>query len=93
MGITNKQNMPTYLSFTEARTHFALWCVTSAPLILGMDLTNATTVDSVWPIITNTDAIAIDQDYAGHSGTMFYQSTTQVPSECRWGSGVAYALV
>jgi alpha-galactosidase len=85
VGVTNTQNMPSYLSHTEARTHFALWAVTSQPLILGLDLTNATTVDSVWDIVTNTEAVAIDQDYAGHSGTRFYESSQLVPmSPCGW---------
>ena len=59
VGVTNKQNMPSYLSHTEARTHFNLWCITSSPLILGLDLSNATTVDSIWDIITNTGELNI----------------------------------
>lgn len=85
VGVTNAQNMPGVLSHTEARTHFGLWCVTSQPLILGLDLTNKTVVDSVWDILTNTEAIAIDQDYAGHSGTLFYSAPALVPmAPCGW---------
>ena len=85
VGVTNTQNMPSYLSHTEARTHFALWCVTSSPLILGLDVTNATTLGSVWDIVTNTEAIAVDQDYAGMSGTLFYESANKTAmAPCGW---------
>ena len=29
------------LTFTEERTHFALWCISKAPLLIGCDLDNA----------------------------------------------------
>ena len=85
VGITLAQNMPRTLNLVEARTHFALWCVVSSPLILGFDPANTTNLDSVWPIITNREAIAIDQDYAGYSGTRFFESQTLVPmAPCGW---------
>jgi hypothetical protein len=56
------------LSFAEARSHMGAWCVTSSPLILALDMTNATAVDAAWPIITNTEAIAINQVYYGAAG-------------------------
>ena len=46
---------------TEQRTHFGLWCTLSAPLTLSMDFQNKTATDSVWHIITNTHAIAVNQ--------------------------------
>jgi hypothetical protein len=58
-------NLP---SFNEDRTHFGLWAITSQPLILGYDVTNATTNKRVWPIITNPHAIAVSQSYEGHPG-------------------------
>lgn len=86
VGVTNTQspsNPP--LSYTEARSHFGAWCVVSAPLILGLNLTDGPTVDGVWDIITNREAVAVNQDYAGFSGTMFWQNETQVPfSPCGW---------
>lgn len=48
-------------SNTEQRTHFGLWAVLSSPLTISMDLTNATVADAVWPIITNVDAITVNQ--------------------------------
>eukprot|EP01052_Picozoa_sp_SAG31_P020677 SAG31_NODE_1566_length_7856_cov_8.045607_6_plen_103_part_00 len=43
------------------RAHFGAWVVTSAPLILGMDLQNSTMLDSVIDFVTNPEAIAVNQ--------------------------------
>ena len=40
------------------RAHFGAWCVVSAPLILGMDLTDTAIIEPVIDIITNDEAIA-----------------------------------
>eukprot|EP01060_Flectonema_neradi_P036085 TRINITY_DN6848_c0_g1_i1.p1 TRINITY_DN6848_c0_g1~~TRINITY_DN6848_c0_g1_i1.p1 ORF type:complete len:433 (+),score=74.42 TRINITY_DN6848_c0_g1_i1:57-1301(+) len=60
-------NMPTV---TEDRTHFGAWCIVSSPLTLGMDMSNDTVMDRVWPIITNTEAIAVNQAWFGHPGRL-----------------------
>ena len=44
-------------------------CITSSPLILGMELTDAK-LDPVMDIITNPEAIAINQAWDGHPGMM-----------------------
>ena len=62
-------------TITEQRTHFGLWCVLSAPLTLSLDFTNKSATDSVWPIITNTHALAVNQAWAGEPGTVFQQSS------------------
>jgi alpha-galactosidase len=50
----------------EDRAHFSLWCMMAAPLIAGNDITKMTAqTDS---ILTNRDAIAIDQDTMGIQG-------------------------
>ena len=86
-GVTNSQrgaSVPT-LNFVEARTHFSAWCITSSPLVLGFDLTDAATTDGVWPIISNTEAIAVNQEWAGDSGTLLHQSDRQVHfRHCSW---------
>lgn len=33
-------------------------------MILGMDLTNQSNLDAVWPFISNTEAIAVNQVFA-----------------------------
>lgn len=55
--------------------------------MLGLNLTDSPTVDSFWDIITNTEAIAVNQAYAGFSGSSFFSSaanTTFAP--CGWWS-------
>jgi alpha-galactosidase len=47
----------------EYRTHFALWAMMAAPLLIGTDLRRAT--PATMAILTNTELIAIDQDPLG----------------------------
>jgi alpha-galactosidase len=51
------------LSTSEGRAHFSLWCMLAAPLIAGNDIRNMT--DETRNILTNTEAIAINQDPLG----------------------------
>ena len=51
------------MSTTEDRAHFTLWCMLSAPLILGNDLQNMNT--ETMKIISNPRVIALDQDADG----------------------------
>jgi alpha-galactosidase len=60
------------LNMEENRTHFSLWCMMAAPLILGNDIRKFInpdgTVDEdnkVLEILKNKDLIAIDQDKRG----------------------------
>jgi alpha-galactosidase len=48
---------------TEYRTHFTLWSMMAAPLIIGTDLRNAST--ATLTILGNRDVIAVDQDTRG----------------------------
>eukprot|EP01084_Bolivina_argentea_P126411 223834_1 len=65
-------------AYSMDRTHFGAWIVVSAPLILGYDVTNQAKTDSVWDILTNTEAIAVSQTWAGHPGTLLDQSTEEI---------------
>jgi len=56
-----------------SRAHFGAWCVVSAPLILGLDVTDQKTLETLVPFITNKEAIAINQQWAGHPGRMVQQ--------------------
>eukprot|EP01064_Diplonema_japonicum_P007857 TRINITY_DN1547_c0_g1_i1.p1 TRINITY_DN1547_c0_g1~~TRINITY_DN1547_c0_g1_i1.p1 ORF type:complete len:432 (+),score=94.57 TRINITY_DN1547_c0_g1_i1:47-1297(+) len=58
-------------TLNEDRSHFGAWCVISAPLILGLDLNKDADVDKVWDIISNKEAIAVNQAWAGHPGKMY----------------------
>jgi hypothetical protein len=73
------------LSLTEAATHFGAWSVVSAPLVIGMNMSDTDTVNKYWSIVTNIDAIEINQDYAGFSGSLFASSKdTQDFTPCGW---------
>ena len=56
----------------EARAHFSLWCVTSSPLILGMDVRNISADDLA--VVSNRDAIGVNQAWAGYAGDMLNAS-------------------
>ena len=49
-------------NLTESKTHFGGWCIVSAPLILGMDVTDSANLDAVWPIISNKESINLFQN-------------------------------
>jgi len=103
VGVTNTQMLPAGhgmncgasleercppLSVVEARTHFGAWCVVSSPLVLGLDLRDAATLDAHWDTLANPDAIAINQDYAGHAGGPFFSTDREPPirfAACGWG--------
>ena len=53
-----------------------MWCIVSAPLILGLDVTDEAEMDSVWDIVSNTEAIAIDQAWHGHPVSTFSNTHT-----------------
>jgi alpha-galactosidase len=59
------------LTLAEQRSHFTLWCLIKAPLLLGMDL--RAIADETLEIITNTEVIALNQDPLGVQG---YKRTT-----------------
>ncbi len=48
------------LTYNQNVSHFSLWCMMNAPLILGNDLRNMN--DQVKSIVTNKNMIAINQD-------------------------------
>jgi hypothetical protein len=75
-----------FLTMVEARTHFAAWCIVSSPLILGHDLTNDTVMNAVWPIITNREALAVNDAWVGDAGTLVKKSDEMVTFiNCGWG--------
>ena len=50
------------MSYEEDKTHFAMWCMMSTPLMLGMDLNSIS--EETLSIISNKELIAINQDVA-----------------------------
>ena len=57
---------------TEARTHFALWAIEDAPLIIGYDLRHAP--KSLLNIWGAAEIVAVDQDPAGNQGVVAFTS-------------------
>jgi alpha-galactosidase len=55
-------------NFVEAQTHFTMWCEMAAPLIMGNNLGSMSL--GTLQILTNTEAIAVDQDPAGEQGVL-----------------------
>ncbi|MEW9552970.1 lectin [Nonomuraea sp. NPDC050783] len=54
------------LSATEGRAHFSLWSLLNAPLLAGNDL--RTMSADTRTILTNTEVIAVNQDWGGRQG-------------------------
>jgi alpha-galactosidase len=59
------------LNVIEEKTHFSFWCLLAAPLIAGNDLRNMdkTTLE----ILTNKEAIAVNQDRLGIQGDVIFE--------------------
>ena len=56
----------------EARSHFSLWAMVNAPLMVGADL--RTTPQALMDIVGNADIIALNQDPAGNQATLAYDA-------------------
>jgi alpha-galactosidase len=54
------------MSDVEYRTHFSLWAISKAPLIIGCDLTKMS--NETFNILSNKEVIAINQDKLGEQG-------------------------
>lgn len=84
------------LTDKEARSHFSMWAISAAPLVAGNDLTNMS--ETTRAILSNRDAIAIDQDPLGAQGVKIRGSSTgeevwAKPLESRTGGSYAVLLV
>ncbi|WP_405673070.1 NPCBM/NEW2 domain-containing protein [Streptomyces sp. NBC_01530] len=53
---------------TEYRSHFSMWSVMAAPLLIGSDLRKASR--STFDILDNKEVVAVDQDPLGKQGTV-----------------------
>ena len=74
------------LSFVESRSHFSAWCITSAPLVLGFDMTNSTIMRQVLPIISNEAALSVNRAWAGSPGRHVANSTGTFITYARHGA-------
>jgi alpha-galactosidase len=60
------------MTATEYRTHFSLWAIMAAPMLIGSDIRSASA--TTLSILKNTDVIAVDQDPLGRQGTLLSSS-------------------
>ena len=56
------------ISDLEARSHFSLWVIVAAPLFIGVDVRNLSSVSL--ETLSNAEAIAINQDALGVQGAL-----------------------
>ena len=78
----------------QARSHFALWAIINAPLLMGTDLRKAP--QALMDVFGNTDIIAVNQDKAGHQAVLAFDSDdlqvfvkTLASGERLWRSSIA----
>ena len=57
-----------------SRTHFTMWSMMNAPLMLGMDLRRVTKGDEIYNIIANEKVIALNQDSLGVQAKRIYST-------------------
>ena len=57
---------------TEARSHFSMWAMLNAPLIIGFDLRKANAEQLA--VLGNSAIIALNQDPGGHQAVLAYDS-------------------
>ncbi len=62
---------PTRLTPDEQYTHISLWCLLSAPLLIGCDLTRLD--DFTLNLLTNDEVLAVDQDPLGKQADKVYE--------------------
>ena len=62
----------------EYRTHFSLWAISKAPLLIGCDVTNMT--KDTWDILTNPEVIAVNQDKLGEQGRQIKVTNLTYPN-------------
>jgi len=79
------------LNNDEQKSHFALWCIMSAPLMLGNDPRNM--VPEELAIISNQKAIAINQDPTEQGRRLLSEGNTEVWAKQLVGGDVAILLL
>jgi alpha-galactosidase len=62
------------LTFAESRAHFSLWCILAAPLMAGNDVRKTT--PEIRALMTDREAIAINQDPLGKQGWRYRAQST-----------------
>ena len=69
------------LTETMCKTHMTMWCMMNSPLMLGMDLRNVEKDDNIFRIISNENAIALNQDKLGIQAKRIYTTKAVEPDK------------
>ena len=83
---------PSHLTPDEEITHISMWCLLASPLLIGCDMTQLDAFTTA--ILTNDEAIDMDQDPLGHEASLVYsddhngQVWARPLSDGTWGVGV-----
>jgi alpha-galactosidase len=81
-----------HMTETEYRTHFSMWALLNAPLLVGSDVRSMSAATSA--ILLNRDVIAVDQDWGGEQGHRISASGAREVWAKRMSDGsVAVALL
>jgi alpha-galactosidase len=62
---------PTGLTPDEQISHVSMWCLLSSPLLIGCDMTRLDPFTRA--ILTNDEAIDVNQDPLGHTASLVYK--------------------
>lgn len=66
------------MTFDEYRTHFSLWSIAKAPLLIGCDVTKMSA--DILSILTNAEVIAVNQDPLGVQGKLVAFAPSHSPN-------------
>ena len=67
------------MTITEYKTHFGLWAISKAPLLVGCDITSMR--EDIKQILTNPEVIAINQDKLGQQGHKIKKTELLFPND------------
>jgi alpha-galactosidase len=76
------------MTVTQDQTHFTMWCIMAAPLIMGNNLTTMSA--QALATLTNPEAIAVDQDLAGEEGVKEVNNINSVGTNEVWSRTLGY---
>mmetsp|Transcript_69541 Transcript_69541/g.148735 ORF Transcript_69541/g.148735 Transcript_69541/m.148735 type:complete len:743 (+) Transcript_69541:45-2273(+) len=65
----------------EARSQFGAFAIMSAPLVLSFNILDDSKLLPIWDIITNDEAIQVNQQWAGSPGKLIRKWAPHLPSE------------
>jgi alpha-galactosidase len=78
------------LTIAEQRSHFTLWCLIKAPLLLGNDLRSIPS--EIMDIISNPEIIALNQDPLGKQGYKRWSSLSSLSSSTSSSSSLSSSM-